>query len=121
MRRESRTGPSDRARFEHILRAGAAIASFVRDRRRDDLETDDMLRRALVNAVQEIGEAATRITDEGRSRAASLPWGQIVAMRHVLVHVYWGVDNDQLWNTATIEVPAMIPLIQSAIAAWESR
>lgn len=44
--------------------------------------------------------------------------GQIVAMRHVLVHVYWGVDNDQLWNTVTAEVPAMLPLVEKALAEW---
>lgn len=71
-----------------------------------------------MRVVQEIGEAASRITDTGRARAPSLPWGQIVAMRHVLVHVYWGVDNDQLWNTVTAEVPAMLPLVEKALAEW---
>lgn len=103
-----------------MLAAGQAIVRFGSGRKREDLETDEMLRRALVNAVQEIGEAASRITDAGRARAPSLPWGQIVAMRHVLVHVYWGVDNDQLWNTVTTEVPAMLPMVEKALAEWSN-
>lgn len=102
-----------------MLSAGTAIIKFVQGRRREDLETDDMLRRALVNAVQEIGEAASRITDAGRARVPTLPWGQIVAMRHVLVHVYWGVDNEQLWNTAANEVPSMLPALEAALANWD--
>lgn len=101
-----------------MLAAGQAILKFGAGRKREDLESDDMLRRALVNAVQEIGEAASRITDGGRARAPTLPWGQIVAMRNVLVHVYWGVDNDQLWNTVTTEVPPMLPLVEQLLADW---
>jgi uncharacterized protein with HEPN domain len=46
---------------------------FVAERSRGDLDSDDMQRRALVNAVQEIGEAAARVTPSGRARAPSLP------------------------------------------------
>lgn len=77
-----------------------------------------MFRRALINAIQEIGEAAARITDEGRARAPELPWGKIVAMRHVMVHVYWGVDLDQLWKVAARDVPVLIVHIEDAVSSW---
>ena len=66
-------GPDDRERFEHMLEAARDVAAFVQARRREDLETDAMLRRALVNALQVIGEAAARVTDNGRARVPSLP------------------------------------------------
>ena len=77
-----------------------------------------MLRRALVNALQVIGEAVARVSDEGRARVPSLPWGQIVAARHILVHVYWGIDAEQVWNTAVRDIPVMIAALESAIQAW---
>lgn len=81
-----REGPyralGDRVRVQHMLEAAQQAMEFIRGRSRDDLESDAMLTRALMNAVQEIGEAAARITPEGRARASRLPWGQIVAMRH---------------------------------------
>ncbi len=77
-----------------------------------------MLLRALTNAVQEIGEAAANTSDAGRARVPGLPWGQVVAMRHVLVHVYWGVDRDRLWITATDDVPVLIAALESACALW---
>ena len=78
----------DRLRMQHMLDASRHAMTFITGRSRADLDTDVMLVRALMNAIQEIGEAAARTSDAGRSRAPSLPWGQIVAMRHVLVHVY---------------------------------
>lgn len=77
-----------------------------------------MLRRALTNAVQQIGEAAARVSDDGRRRAPAVPWGQIVAMRHVLVHVYWGIDNDRLWMTATHDIPLLTQSLEAACSNW---
>lgn len=119
MRREDRpAGPADRSRFEHMLSAAHAAMRFVQSRTRADLDHDEMLRRALVNAIQEIGEAASRVTDEGRARARSLPWQSIVAMRHILVHVYWGVDHDQLWKVVIDDLPPLAAAIQAAIHEW---
>ena len=111
-------GPDDRERFEHMLEAARDVAAFVQARRREDLETDAMLRRALVNALQVIGEAAARVTDNGRARVPSLPWGKIVAARNILVHVYWGVDHEQVWKMATLHVPEMIAALEAACASW---
>jgi uncharacterized protein with HEPN domain len=77
-----------------------------------------MLLRALMHAVQEIGEAAANTSDEGRRRVAGLPWGQIVAMRNVLVHVYWGIDRPRLWATAIQDVPVLIRAIEAAVVNW---
>lgn len=77
-----------------------------------------MLLRALTHAVQEIGEAAAHLSIAGRDRVPGIPWGQIVAMRHVLVHVYWGVDRDRLWATATQDVPVLLAELERTCAAW---
>lgn len=117
-RDEQRRAIDDRIRIQHMLDAARQAVSFITGRTRSDLDSDAMLTRALMNATQEIGEAAARTTDEGRGRAPGLPWGQIVAMRHVLVHVYWGVDKDRLWRTATEDLPTLIEHLESATATW---
>lgn len=114
----ARGGPNDRERLQHMLDAAKDAAAFIRNRSRADLDTDAMLRRALINTVQEIGEAAARVTDEGRQRVPSLPWGQMVAARHILVHVYWGIDPDQLWNMAAEDVPVLISALEEAFLDW---
>lgn len=101
-----------------MLDAARHAQSFVAGRDRDDLETNAMLVRALMNSLQEIGEAAARTSDEGRSRAPGVPWGQIVAMRHVLVHVYWGVDRNRLRKSATEDVPVLIAALEHATRDW---
>ncbi len=117
-REASKGGPNDRERLRHMLDAARDVRQYVSARRREDLDSDSMLRRALVNALQVIGEAAARVTDEGRSRASALPWGQIVAARNILVHVYWGIDADQVWNMAIKDIPVMIAALEAALAEW---
>lgn len=77
-----------------------------------------MLLRAVWHAIQQIGEAAAHISDAGRDRVPGIPWGQIVAMRHVLVHVYCGVDLDRLWKTATEDLPLLIAALEAACVNW---
>lgn len=91
MPRESKRLPiDDRVRVQHMLEAARDARQYVAGRVRSDLDSDSMLLRALTNAVQQIGEAAANVSEDGRARVPGLPWGQIVAMRHVLVHVYLG-------------------------------
>ncbi len=64
-------------------------------RSRPDLDADMLLRRATVHAIQEIGEAAARMSEAGRTLVPELPWGSIVQMRNIVVHVYWGRESGQ--------------------------
>ena len=114
----SQGGPNDRERLQHMFDAAQDVRLFVTNRTRHDVDTDSMLRRALVNALQTIGEAAARVTDAGRARVPSLPWGQIVATRNILVHVYWGIDADQMWKMAVEDVPMMILALETTFVSW---
>jgi uncharacterized protein with HEPN domain len=70
----------DRIRVEHIIDAVEAIGQFVAGRKPSDLDTDRMLLFAVVRAIEVIGEAAGRTSDELRSQVTSVPWRAIVAM-----------------------------------------
>lgn len=65
--------PADRIRLRHLVDAADAAAEFVRGRSRTDLDTDRMLLFALVRAVEVLGEAAAKVSEEGRS-GLNLPW-----------------------------------------------
>jgi len=114
-----RGGPDDRERLSHMLDAARDVQSYFAGRKREDLDADSMLRRATVNALQVIGEAAARVSEQGRGRVPALPWGKIVAARHILVHVYWGIDTEQVWKMVTQDVPALIAAIETALAGWD--
>ena len=71
-----------------------------------------------MHAILEIGEAASRTSEPSRGRAPEVPWAQIVGMRNVLIHVYWGVDFDRLWKTVAEELPALLAMLEAATKDW---
>ncbi len=109
----------DRIRLEHMIDAADAIGQFTAGRKCDDLESDRMLLFAVVRAIEVIGEAAGRISEELRSQATMIPWRAIIAMRNRLIHGYFDIDTEIVWKTATAEVPPLIPLLRALLEAAE--
>ncbi|MDB5481022.1 MAG: uncharacterized protein JWO83_2075 [Caulobacteraceae bacterium] len=105
--------PDDAIRIRHMIEAGETVARFVAGRQRGDIDSDEMLRFALVRAVEIIGEAASRVTQEGREEIPSAPWPDVIFMRNRLIHAYFNVDHTILWKTATEEVPTLLALLRS--------
>jgi uncharacterized protein with HEPN domain len=103
----------DRVRLRHMLDAGREAVGFLGNRPRADLSSDRQLVLALVKAIEIIGEAAYRTAPETQARAVSIPWGDIVGMRHRLVHAYFDIDLDILWKTVHDDLPLLIAALES--------
>ncbi len=100
--------------------AAQAALAFLRGRERAELDTDAMLRFALVHAVRIIGEAASRVSAAGRAEATDIEWPVIVGMRNRLVHAHFDIDADILWATVTGSLPALLRQPRSAVATIDS-
>ena len=91
-----------------MVDAASSALKFVSGRTREHLESDEMLRFALVRAIEVVGEAASRIDADTRSSIPTIPWPAVVSMRNRLIHAYFNIDLDILWRTATIEMPELL-------------
>lgn len=104
--------PEDRVRVLHMIEAAETALEFVSGRQRADLDSDRMLLFALVRAIEVIGEAAGQLSEAARNEAPEIPWPHIVSMRNRLIHAYFDVNHDILWNTATAELPDLLLRLQ---------
>ena len=95
-----------------MVDAVKAALRFCQGRTRADLDSDDMLRFALTRAVEIVGEAASKVSEEARAQAPTIPWAAVVGMRNRLVHAYFDVDPDILWTTANESLPALLRELQ---------
>lgn len=105
----------DGIRLRHMLDAAQDALSFSEGRSRGDLETDRQLVLAIVKCVEIIGEAAGRVSPEGQAEVADLPWRDITAMRHRLVHVYYDINLDVVWSTVRHDLPPLAAALKQAL------
>jgi uncharacterized protein with HEPN domain len=77
---------------------------------RQAFDADEDVQIVLVHQV--IGEAASGLSDELISEHPEVPWRQIIAIRNRVVHGYFEVDLDILWDVAVIDVPRLAAQIQ---------
>lgn len=103
----------DGIRIRHMVDAAEAALGFVQGRARADLDTDTMLRYALVRAVEIVGEAAGKVSPQGRAELPQVPWAIIAGMRNRLVHAYFDIDLDILWVTVQRALPDLLAQLKS--------
>ena len=97
--------PDDRLYPGHM--PDAARKSVARAERLDraGFDADEDVRLALIHLIQTSGEAARRVSPDERERHPEIPWRQAIGMRHKIVHDYFAVDEDVVWQVATTDLP----------------
>jgi uncharacterized protein with HEPN domain len=110
---------ADLIRLRHMLEAAEAGVSFIENESREALDTDQKLVFALVRAVQIVGEAATKISQETRAQYPEIPWKNITGTRHILVHDYFKISLDRIWQTAVDDLPPLIEQLKAIITALD--
>jgi uncharacterized protein with HEPN domain len=97
---------SDRELLLDILEAIEKIERYA-SKGKDAIFEDELVQTWIVHHFQIIGEAANHISDSLQKEHPDIPWPDIVAMRNVLVHHYFGIDLEQVWDTTNIDLPVL--------------
>jgi uncharacterized protein with HEPN domain len=105
-------------RLRDILEAIAAIERYL-NRGKAAFEQDELLQGWFVRHLQIIGEAARALPEEVRAMAPEIEWAKIIGMRNILVHGYFDIDLDIVWNAAKRDVPALRPPIEQLLKRLE--
>ncbi len=66
--------------------------------------------------VDQRREAATSVQEDVQAKAPQIRWRKMKGMRNIAAHEYFGIDLSTVWQTATVYVPALNPLVQALLA-----
>ncbi len=110
----------DRARLLDILEAIDNIQRRAAPGR-EVYMNDELLQVWMVHHIQIIGEAAGGLSRTLREQYPEIPWGDIVSMRNILVHQYFGIDLEQVWATVITDLPRLHSEITHMLREMDDR
>ena len=90
--------PSDLERLKHMIEAINRIFKFVEDIDYSEFSTNEMAQFATIKNFEIIGEAAYKLPKEFHEAHEEIEWRKIIAFRHILVHDYYKINPEIIWN-----------------------
>ena len=97
----------DKVRILHILDAIIEIENYVSKVDFSGFIQNSMMRFACVKQLEIIGEACNHISDKLKKQFTTIEWGQIIGMRNVLIHEYFGIDSSIVWDIIQEDIPVL--------------
>ncbi len=93
--------------LKHVLDEIEYLRSKTKKLSKDDFLQDNTLKRAFVRSLEIIGEAAKKIPDTLKQKYAHVDWRSIAGMRDKLIHAYFGIDYDIVWDVIVNKLPML--------------
>ncbi|OFX27269.1 MAG: hypothetical protein A2033_13310 [Bacteroidetes bacterium GWA2_31_9] len=98
---------SDKERLLHILDSIITIENFTKDISYSEYDEDFKLRLAVVKLFEIIGEASNGISEETKNNFSNIEWAILKAIRNILIHEYFGIDYQIIWDSIKNDIPTL--------------
>ncbi len=110
---------NDTAYLRHILDAITRIEEYTAGTGYEDFIDNHLLQDGVIRQIEIIGEATKKLSDEIKKKHLDIPWKDIAGMRDKLIHDYFGVDIDAVWNTVEKDIPILKSKLKGIIEKEE--
>lgn len=97
---------NDKVYLHHILECIENIESYIPNGE-SDFFSSKLIQDAVIRNLEIVGEATKRISMGLQERHPDVPWREMAGLRDVLIHNYFGIDNEIVWNVVKNEIPLL--------------
>jgi len=98
--------------LKDILDSINLIEKSIKGLSQKDFDKDKDIQDATIRRIEIIGEAAKNVPQPFRKEYGDIPWKDVAGMRDVLIHAYFGVKLDKVWNVVKNDLPLLKKQIQ---------
>jgi len=109
----------DRTYLKHILDASRRVSTYTQGGRSEFL-ADTKTQDAVIRNIEVIGEASKKVSDSLKTLHPDIPWKQIGGMRDILIHHYFGVQLDLVWQVVERDLPTFQTRVEAILATLPS-
>ncbi len=109
------TQHNDMIRLKHMLDAAKKAVIFCDGKQRDALDQDEQLALALTRLLEIIGEAANGVSKEYQESHSGILWREIAGTRNRLIHGYFDVDFNVVWEIVEKDLPQLINQLKALV------
>ncbi|MSR62608.1 MAG: DUF86 domain-containing protein [Planctomycetes bacterium] len=113
------TQHDDRVRIRHALDAARKIVESTKGWRRQDLDLEQLPTLGLIRLLEVVGEAAGLVSEETRTAHPGVPWRKMTGLRNRLIHGYFNVNLDIVWDTIREDLPPLIQSLEEALGTLD--
>ncbi len=106
---------SDLELLRHILDEINFVLDTVKGKDSNEVLNNGILFRAIVRSIEIIGEASKKISEEFKAANPDIEWKKMGRTRDVLIHVYFAVDNEIIWDIVTEKLPPLQRYISNLV------
>ena len=105
----------DKARLQHIYDAILEIEAYVKNSSYEVFQSNTMMHYACVKQLEIIGEAANHLTSHLKKLYPKIQWREIIDLRNLLIHEYFGIDTKIVWDIITIDIVSLKSQVKKII------
>lgn len=109
----------DEVRLHHILDAISKIRAYVEDETQESFSSNSKTIDACLRQLQIVGEACNKLSKSLREDNNQIPWRQIIGLRIIIVHQYFGVDDNIIWDVIQNDLPPLSDQIQMILSGLQ--
>lgn len=101
--------------LEDIITAAERIAAYIAGHTRESFEADAKTIDAVVRNLEVVGEAVKQVPAELRQQAPDIEWTKVAGLRDILIHAYFNVDLEIVWDIVTNKLPDLAVKVKALL------